>query len=93
VRAEIFDIHLRRREIDPADFDLQRLAEVTDGFSGAEIEQAVVSALYLARSERSALDQEHLETEIQRTRPLSVLMDRKIAALRAWAAERTVFAD
>jgi hypothetical protein len=50
VRREIFRIHLRRRDLDPNRFDLDRLAEASDGFTGAGIEQAVVSALYAARA-------------------------------------------
>lgn len=92
-RREIFTIHLRRREFDPARFDLERLVGATDGFSGAEIEQAIVSALYEAHAQGKPLTNEHIVGEIQRTRPLSVVMAEKIAALRAWAAGRTVMAD
>ncbi|GIX32389.1 MAG: ATPase [Lysobacterales bacterium] len=92
-RAEIFRIHLARRGLDPAAFDLAALAEASAGFSGAEIEQAVVSALYAAHAERRRPDQALLLDELAATRPLSVLMAEKITALRAWAAERTVPAD
>lgn len=93
VRAEIFRIHMRRRGLDPAGFDLAALAAASEGFSGAEIEQALVSALYAAHAERRAPDQALLAAELESTRPLSVLMKEKIAALRAWAAGRTVPAD
>jgi len=92
-RIRIFEIHLGRRGQDPASFDMQRLAELSEGFSGAEIEQAIVSALYSAQDGDGGLRMEHLEGEIAGTRPLSVLMAEKIAYLRAWAAERTVSAD
>lgn len=91
VRREIFRIHLAKRGLDPEGFDLDRLAEVADGFSGAGIEQAVVSALYASRAEASAgPDTESVMAEIERTQPLSVIMDSQIAQLRAWARERTV---
>ncbi|MCL2345997.1 MAG: AAA family ATPase [Desulfobulbus sp.] len=93
VRAEIFRIHLMRRRIDPAPFDLAALAAATAGFSGAEIEQAIVSALYEALGEKQPLAARHLLDEIARTRPLSVVMAEQVAALRAWADGRTVMAD
>lgn len=91
VRAEIFEIHLRRREEDPARFDLDCLAASTEGFSGAEIEQVVVSALYACGHQ--ALEQSALLAEVTGTRPLSVVMAERVAALRQWAAARTVPAD
>ena len=93
VREEIFAIHLKKRKLDPAQFDLRQLAQSTDGFSGAEIEQAVVAAIYEALAEKKPLATAHVLAEIGRTRPLSVVMAEKEAALRAWAAGRTVPAD
>jgi SpoVK/Ycf46/Vps4 family AAA+-type ATPase len=90
VRAEIFAIHLRRRELDPAQFDLAALAAACEGFSGAEIEQVVVSALYAAQARQQAVDQALLLSNIQATAPLSVVMAERLTALRAWAAGRTV---
>jgi SpoVK/Ycf46/Vps4 family AAA+-type ATPase len=89
-RAEIFRIHLGRRKLDPDKFDLQRLVELSEGFSGAEIEQAVVSALYEAHALDRPLDTQTVADELARTRPLSVTMAERIDELRAWAAERTV---
>jgi SpoVK/Ycf46/Vps4 family AAA+-type ATPase len=91
-RREIFSIHLARRELKPADFDLDALAAAADGFSGAEIEQAVVSALYAANAEKSTITQVHIVTAMRETRPLSVLMAERVAELRAWAQGRTVSA-
>ena len=91
-RAEIFSIHLAKRGQKPADFDLAALAAKSDGFSGAEIEQAVVSATYLANADDAALNQGHVERALSETRPLSVLMAEQVAALRDWARERTVSA-
>ncbi|MGB5733245.1 MAG: ATPase, partial [Thiohalocapsa sp.] len=96
VRREIFRIHLQRRGLDAATFDLDRLADASDGFSGAGIEQAVVSALYAARadaaSSRTGPTTQQIVLELEGTQPLSVVMDRQIGALRAWANGRTVLA-
>jgi SpoVK/Ycf46/Vps4 family AAA+-type ATPase len=89
-RAEIFAIHLRKREHKPLDFDIQVLANITEGFSGAEIEQAIVAASYLAREQQAILDTDHIRTEIEQTRPLSRVMAEKIDYLRQWASTRTV---
>lgn len=88
-RAEIFALALAKRKRDPGQFDLLALAELTDGFSGAELEQVVVAALYAAFAEGVELTQEHLCDEIQRTRPLSATMAEPIRALREWAKTRT----
>ncbi len=93
VRAEIFRIHLARRDLDPVQFDLPSLAQASDGFSGAEIEQAVVSALYAAQARQQPVDQTLLLHELQVTSPLSVVMAEEVSALRAWAQERAVMAD
>ncbi|MBE1162062.1 AAA family ATPase [Dyella acidiphila] len=93
VRAAIFALHLKRRKLATETFDVQALAEASDGFSGAEIEQAVVSALYDASGNGGALDQQTLLHALQATRPLSVLMHEQVAALRAWANGRCVPAD
>jgi SpoVK/Ycf46/Vps4 family AAA+-type ATPase len=90
VRSEIFAIHIRNRGLDPAHFDLERLAEASAGFTGAGIEQAVVSALYAGEAETRPLDTQSLLAELERTQPLSVVMDTQIQALRAWAQGRTV---
>jgi SpoVK/Ycf46/Vps4 family AAA+-type ATPase len=92
-RAEIFRIHLGRREQPLERFDLPALAEGCEGFSGAEIEQAVVAGLYEAHAAETTLDMAILQKEIADTRPLSVTMAERIASLRAWAAERTVPAN
>ncbi|MCZ7655023.1 MAG: AAA family ATPase [Rhodocyclaceae bacterium] len=92
-RAEIFAIHLARREMKLERFDLDGLARAADGFSGAEIEQAVVSSLYEAHARKVPLEQALLLAEIGRTRPLSTVMAERVAALRAWAADRTVPAN
>lgn len=90
IRDDIFRIHFQRRELDPAAFDLQQLAAVSDGFTGAEIEQVVVSALYAAQAQQRTVDQGLLLRTISSTSPLSVVMAEDLAALRAWASGRTV---
>jgi ATP-dependent 26S proteasome regulatory subunit len=92
-RQNIFRIHLSRRKRDPAGFNVALLAQKAEGFSGAEIEQAVISALYRAFAERAPLTDDHVLAEIRATRPLSVLLAEKIEALRAWARDRCVPAD
>lgn len=92
VREAIFAMHLKRRQLDAAAFDLPALAEASEGFSGAEIEQAIVSALYDVAG-RGALDQAALRAALAQTRPLSVLMREQVDALRAWAQGRCVAAD
>ena len=92
-RAEIFAIHLRKRDHQPREFDLQALAELSAGFSGAEIEQAIVAATYLAREQQIPMDTGHIRAELSQTRPLSQVMAEKVARLRSWARERTVPAD
>jgi len=91
-RRAIFEIHLRKRKQDPAGFDLAALVAATDGFSGAEIEQVIVSALYTAFSEKTAVTTDTLLDEVRATRPLSETMAERITALREWACERTVSA-
>jgi SpoVK/Ycf46/Vps4 family AAA+-type ATPase len=91
-REKIIRIHLERRKRDPAKFDIARLARISDGFSGAELEQAVVSALYTAFSKQEDLTTEGVVEEIEMTKPLSVTMAERIDSLRAWAKDRAVFA-
>lgn len=93
VRTQIFQLHLERRKLPPADFDLPALAAASEGFSGAEIEQAIVSALYDAVGVGAPPDQTHLLAALAQTRPLSVLMREQVDALRAWAQGRCVPAD
>ena len=92
-RAEIFALHLDARKLPREGIDLAALAGAAEGFSGAEIEQVVVSALYAAHATQSTLDTDTLLQAIRETRPLSVLMAEQVQALRAWALPRTVPAD
>jgi len=92
-RETVFKIHLSRRGYDPSLFDPDRLAEATDGFSGAEIEQVVVSALYAAFSKDVPLTTNLLLEESHKTRPLMKTRAEHIQALRRWAKGRTVSAQ
>jgi hypothetical protein len=89
-RQAVLGVHLRLRRQDPAAFDLARLAEASDGFSGAELEQAVVSALLRALQERRPLDTELVVAELGATIPLSVSRREDVERLRAFARERFV---
>ena len=92
-RADIFRLHLEKRRVDWSTFSLSALSEASAGFSGAEIEQAIVSALYAAHADKLIVDETRLLGEIRGTRPLSVLMAEQVQALREWAKSRTVPAD
>ena len=92
-RAEIFALHLDRRKLARDGIDLSALAAAAEGYSGAEIEQVIVSALYAAHAEQAGLDTHALMQAVRDTRPLSVLMAEQVDALRAWALPRTVPAD
>lgn len=89
-RKVIFEIHTSKRDIDAEMFDLAALAEMTDGFTGAEIEQAVVSATYSAAAQGHVVCDEDVRYAIVNTKPLSVVMSEQMIMLRAWAAERAV---
>ena len=93
IREDIFTIHLKKRHFNPDKFRLNDLALLSEGFSGAEIEQSVVAARYSASAQRQPLATEHIVEHIENTYPLSVVMAEKINQLRLWAADRTVSAN
>lgn len=93
VRRSIFEIHLRKRDLDASEFDCAALAEASEGFSGAEIEQAIVSALYSCLARKVPAQTQSVLDELAATRPLSVVMAERIDELRRWAKGRTVPAD
>ncbi|MFH1616569.1 MAG: AAA family ATPase [Planctomycetota bacterium] len=92
-RREIFAIHLKKRKRDPEKFDIDALAKASDGFSGAEIEQAVIAALHEAFARKCDLDTQMILRVIQTSPPLSITMAEKVAELRAWARNRCVPAE
>jgi len=87
-RREIFAIHLAKRNRTPEDFDLERLAAESDGFSGAEIEQAVVSGLYTAFEQEREVTTDDVLAALKQTVPLSVTMREEIGMVRRWAKGR-----
>jgi ATP-dependent 26S proteasome regulatory subunit len=87
-RQEIFEIHIRKRRRDPAKFDLHALSAASMGYSGAEIEQAIVSALYDAFDAGRDITTEDLLANIRASVPLSRTMKEQIDALREWASTR-----
>jgi SpoVK/Ycf46/Vps4 family AAA+-type ATPase len=94
-RVEIFRIHLAKRHLDPEQFDLEALAQTADGFTGAEIEEAIVSARYLASARSDgpaagAVTEADVLAAVNRTYPMSVMRAESIQALRDWARNRTV---
>ncbi|MBU0641490.1 MAG: AAA family ATPase [Planctomycetes bacterium] len=92
-RVQVFDIHLRKRQRDPASFDLDQLARAADGFSGAEIEEAVISSLYDVFYLEKELETSDLLKCLAEAVPLSKTMAEGISALRAWADGRARFAS
>ena len=92
-RETIFAVHLGKRQRDKAKFDLPRLVAASEGFTGAEIEQAVISGLYAAYAEKAECTTEHVLAAIKTTQPLSVVMREQVERLRAWAKGRCVMAD
>jgi SpoVK/Ycf46/Vps4 family AAA+-type ATPase len=87
-RADIFKIHLNKRRRDSNRFDLQQLAKVSDGFSGAEIEQAIIAAMYEAFAQEREFSQLDIIAAIKSTLPLSKTMNEQVTALRDWARQR-----
>jgi SpoVK/Ycf46/Vps4 family AAA+-type ATPase len=93
VRKRIFAIHLEKRRRDPAGFDLDKLVKASEGYSGSEIEEAVVSALHEAFAAKTDLDTKRLVAALKVSPPLSATMAEKVQALREWAKGRSVPAD
>jgi hypothetical protein len=89
-RESILKIHLTRRKRDPGSFDLKNLAVASEGFSGAEIEAAIVSGMYSAFAAKAELTTAVLLKEIGDTRPLSVTRAEEVQSLREWASTRCV---
>lgn len=92
-RKDIFAIHLKKRSRDPAQFDLAALATASEGFSGAEIEQGILSGLHDAFSADKSLETDHILAALRGSPPLSVTMAERVSALRKWAKGRCVPAD
>lgn len=87
-RKEIFKIHIIKRNRDPKKIDIDALAAASDGFSGAEIEQAIIDAMFEAFHAQSDLNTHFILNSLKETVPLSVTMKEKIQELRDWASVR-----
>lgn len=87
-RQEIFRIHLRKRNRDPDQFDIPLLSKEAAGYSGSEIEQAIIGALYDAFDQDRDITTEDILNNIRLTVPISRTMRERIEDLRAWASER-----
>ena len=87
-RKAIFEIHLRKRRIDPASFDIDALSRASAGYSGAEIEEAVISAMFDMFYEKQNMTTDRLLESIRQTVPLSKTMSEDIDGLRKWAEGR-----
>lgn len=93
VRAALFELHLNKRGRDATTFDLPKLAGASNGFSGAEIEQAIIAGLYTAFSQRQQLTTDVVLAEIRSTQPLSVTRAEEVESIRRWAKTRAMPAD
>lgn len=87
-RLEILEIHVRRRGRSVEDFDLGLIAEETDRYSGAELEQLVIAAMFASFAAGRELRQEDLVRVVKDTIPLAVTMDDRLKELRDWARPR-----
>ena len=87
-RRQILDIHLRKKNRDPGQFDIDKLVDATIDFSGAELEQAVVAALYDAFDTGSDLTTEGLVKTLSEIVPLAITMREMIESMREWARTR-----
>jgi ATP-dependent 26S proteasome regulatory subunit len=87
-RRDIFSVHLAKRKMEPAKFDLEALAAASDGFSGAEIEEAIISSMFDAFYDKQTLTSERLLNSLRQTVPLSKTMRENIEELRQWSVGR-----
>jgi SpoVK/Ycf46/Vps4 family AAA+-type ATPase len=87
-RRQIIDIHVRKKKRDPGQFDMEKLVEATVDFSGAELEQAVIAALYDAFDTGNDLTTEGLLATLKDIVPLAITMREQIEAMREWARTR-----
>jgi SpoVK/Ycf46/Vps4 family AAA+-type ATPase len=87
-RKQIFGIHIKKKKRKPEDFDLEALARESEGYSGAEIEQAVISSLYDAFLENRDINTQDIIKNVKVSIPLSVTMREGIEQIRSWAKDR-----
>ncbi len=92
-RKHILSIHMKKRKIDPEQFDMEYLAESTEGLNGAEIEEGVVSAIYASMSGNTELTEHMLANCFRNIVPLSRTMRERIEKIEAWARDRAMKAS
>ncbi|MGQ9619040.1 MAG: AAA family ATPase [Candidatus Aminicenantia bacterium] len=92
-REEIFRIHLSKRNVNPEQFNISQLAKITKGWSGAEIEQAIISSMYESFNEGRPMSEDDLFKIFSRSVPLSTTMYEQIKRIREWAHKRAVRAS
>ena len=92
-RKDILNIHVKKRKRDAAKYDLARLAKASQGYSGAELEMAIVEAMYTAFGEKREFTNEDIAAAIKSSVPLSRTMAEEIASLRQWATHRARLAS
>jgi ATP-dependent 26S proteasome regulatory subunit len=92
-RRQVFSIQLKKHMRNPVGYDLDRVATAAEGFSGAEIESSVQTALYAAFAREQELSTEDLLTALSSTVPLSITRAEEVEKLRAWARDRAVWAS
>jgi len=91
-RREIVKIHLQKRGRNPKKFDIERIVSETEGYSGAEIESAIIDGLFDAFDEGVELTTEHIISNIKKIIPISKMRKEEIERLRNWASRRARFA-
>jgi ATP-dependent 26S proteasome regulatory subunit len=92
-RKQILTIHMRKRGVDPARFDMGYLASSTEGLNGAEIEQGIISALFESTSGKVELSEHILANSLRNIVPLSRTMRERIQKIEAWARDRAMKAS
>jgi SpoVK/Ycf46/Vps4 family AAA+-type ATPase len=87
-RDQIFKIHFQKRNRDPKQFQIDDFSKLTQGFTGSEIEQLIISGLYRAFAQDREIDNSDIVLEIKETVPLSITYEEHINQLRTWAQNR-----
>lgn len=86
-RREIIAVHLSKRRRDPGQFEVHHLARLSDGYTGAELEQAIIDAMYQAFADRRDIHTGDVELAIERAVPVSKSQREAIENLRSWLRE------
>lgn len=92
-RKQILTIHMRKRRVDPSRFDMEYLADSTEGLNGAEIEQGVISAIFESSANKSEVTEHILANALRNIVPLSRTMRERIEKIEAWARDRAMKAS